>query len=286
MILDLAALQTFVMAVDLDGFGKAAERLHRTPGAVSQQLKALEERLGTPLFRKTGRQQVLTDAGEVLVAFARRLLHLNDETVLALRNRHLDGEVRFGMTQDFADSALPHTLARFARAHGAVRLDITVERSAALLAQVSRGTLDLALAFDDMVDASRPPLARVPIRWFAPPGFAVPRGQPVPLLLLDQPCAFRRVAIEALDRAHRPWRIALTSASVSAIWAAVHAGLGITARAAVHVPAGIAAVDKAARLPALGKISLHLQQNRARRNPAADHLRSLVEEAIGEPLGG
>ena len=42
MILDLASLQTLVAAVDLKGFGKAAERLHRSPAAVSVQMKALD----------------------------------------------------------------------------------------------------------------------------------------------------------------------------------------------------------------------------------------------------
>ncbi|TDR46585.1 DNA-binding transcriptional LysR family regulator [Tahibacter aquaticus] len=284
MILDLAALQTLVAAIDLNGFGKAAEHLHRTPGAVSQQLKALEEKVGAPLFRKVGRQQVPTDAGEVLLAFARRLLQLNDEAALALRGLHLDGEVRFGMPQDFADSGLPQTLATFARAHAAVRIDISVDRSATLQTQLARGALDLVLAFGESADPT-PPLARLPVRWFAHPEFTLQRGQPVPLLLLGNPCAFRQAAIDALDKARRPWRIALSSGSVSAIWAAAAAGLGVTARADVHIPDGLTCVDKAFKLPRLGNIALQLSQNRSRTNAAADHLRELVQEAVRSRLG-
>jgi DNA-binding transcriptional LysR family regulator len=281
MIFDLSTLQTLIAAVDLNGFGKAAERLHRTPGAVSQQLKALEEKVGAPLFRKVGRQQELTETGEVLVAFARRLLQLNDEAALAVRGIHLAGEVRFGMPQDFADSGLPQTLAQFSRAHPAVRIDITVDRSATLLTQLARGALDLVLAFGD---ASGTPLARLPVHWFAHPDFTVPRGETLPLLLLGHPCTFRQATIDALDRKQRPWRLALTSGSVSALWAAAEAGLGITARAAVHVPAGLRVVDKSFRLPSLGKIALHLHQNPKRPNAAAAHLRGLVEQVVRERM--
>lgn len=282
MIFDLITLQTLITAVDLNGFGKAAERLHRTPGAVSQQLKALEEKVGAPLFRKVGRQQELTETGEVLVTFARRLLQLNDEAALAVRGIHLAGEVRFGMPQDFADSSLPQTLAQFGRAHPAVRIDITVDRSATLLAQLARGALDLVLAFGD---APGTPLARLPVRWFAHPDFTLQRGQTVPLLLLGQPCAFRQAATSTLDRTKRPWRLALTSGSVSALWAAAEAGLGVTARAGVHVPAGLSIVDKALKLPSLGKIALHLHRNPKRPNAAAAHLQELVEQVVRKRLG-
>src|ERR1700755_911655 len=101
MNFDLSELSTLAATVALNGFGKAAERLHRTPGAVSLQIKSLEERLDRKLFTKLGRQQSLTEAGEVMVGYARRLLALNDEALLALQTLDLAGEVRFGIPQDF-----------------------------------------------------------------------------------------------------------------------------------------------------------------------------------------
>lgn len=282
MILDLAALRTFVTAIDLNGFGKAAERLHRTPGAVSQQLKALEQRIGAPLFRKDGRQQTLTETGETLLTYARRLLRLNDETALALRAMDISGEVRFGMPQDFAEGGLAPALARFARAHAAVRLDITVDRSAALLAQLHKGALDLTLAFGDG-DAS-PPLARLPVRWFAQPELELKRGEPLPLIVLSTPCAFRQAAIAALDRAKRPWRIALSSGSVSAVWAAVAAGLGVTPRTSVHVPAGTEIAVAGLRLPKLAPVPLRLLRRASRPNRAADALHEVVDTVVREKL--
>ncbi|MCE3519272.1 LysR family transcriptional regulator, partial [Escherichia coli] len=79
-IFDLDVLRTFPTGVDLGSFAKAADRLGRSTSAVSAQLKKLEQQAGTPymIFQKSGRGLALTDAGETMLAYARRLLDLND----------------------------------------------------------------------------------------------------------------------------------------------------------------------------------------------------------------
>ncbi len=77
-------LRTFVIGTDLGSFAKAADRLGRSPSAVSLHLRKLEEQIGQPLVRKQGRGLVLTEAGETLMGYARRILDLNDEARLAL----------------------------------------------------------------------------------------------------------------------------------------------------------------------------------------------------------
>ena len=81
---DLDVLRTFVTGIELGSFAKAADRLGRSTSAVSAQLKKLEEQAGTPVLRKSGRGMVLTEAGETMLAYARRLLELNDEAAAAL----------------------------------------------------------------------------------------------------------------------------------------------------------------------------------------------------------
>ena len=130
--LDLSSLRSFVLAVDLGGFARAAGALHRTPGAISLQMKALEARIGRPLFVKAGRGQVLSEAGALLLEHARRMLQLNDEALAALDGLGVDGSIRFGMPQDFADTWLPLALARFSRAHPAVKIELRVDRNDSL----------------------------------------------------------------------------------------------------------------------------------------------------------
>jgi DNA-binding transcriptional LysR family regulator len=286
--LDLNSLRSFVLAADLGGFARAAAALHRTPGAISLQMKALEERIGRPLFVKAGRGQVLGEAGALLLEHARRMLQLNDETLAALDGMGVDGSVRFGMPQDFADTWLPLALARFARAHPAVRIELKVDRNDSLASAVERGQLDLALAFDLGGARAAPapaPLMRLPMRWIAHPGWHSDAGEPVPLLLMERPCMFHQAATDSLDRAGRPWRVVLTSASVSGLWAAAEAGLGVTVRADVAPRRTLRVVPPAARLPRLPQAELRIHVHRAEPDPAVAKLRSVLDELVRSELG-
>ena len=166
---DLDVLRSFVAGVELGSFGRAADRLGRSTSAVSAQLKKLEEQAGVPLLRKAGRGLALTDAGETMLAYARRLLELNDQASVAVRGTRLQGRVRLGLQEDFGEILLPQVLGQFARAHPQVRIEARVARNAELLERVAAGELDLALAWDH--DATRPHgvrLAELPLCWIGP----------------------------------------------------------------------------------------------------------------------
>jgi DNA-binding transcriptional LysR family regulator len=72
--LDLDQLQTFIAIADTGSFTRAAEGVHRTQSAVSMQMRRLEDRIGKPLFEKDGRTNRLTEEGEKLLSYARRML--------------------------------------------------------------------------------------------------------------------------------------------------------------------------------------------------------------------
>lgn len=278
--LDLAALRTFVTAVDLGGFGKAAARLHRTPGAVSLQLKALEQRLDRPLFQRDGKRQQLTPAGETLLGHARRLLAANDDAMLALRGLDASGDVRLGMPQDLADRWLPTALGRVARAYPRVRIQLRVGRSAELRDALDHGELDLAIAFGRDDAATPDQTAGLDVHWWGHADLARVEGTPVPLLLLDTPCLFRDAALRALEKTGTAWRIAMSSGSVSALWAAAAAGLGITPRTALGVPTAMRTLDAAWHLPPLPRVGLHVHVADGAQHPIVDYLRGLVHDAV------
>jgi len=258
--LDLDVLRTFVTGVDLGSFAKAADRLGRSTSAVSAQLKKLEEQAGSAVLRKAGRGMVPTPAGEVLLGYARRLLDLNDEAANAVRGADLEGEVRLGVQEDFGETLLPTVLGGFARAHPRVQVQARLARNAELIAQVERGALDLALAWDGgeaTTHARR--VARLPMQWIARAGTVLAADEPVPLAVLEAPCLMRQTATAALDKARRPWRIAFTSPSLAGIWAAVDAGLGITVRTTAGLPERLATLPGLPHLPVIG-LSLHRSQ--------------------------
>src|SRR3954447_23711681 len=82
-VLDIAPLRSLVAVADCGGFQRAATSLHLSQGAVSQHVRRLEAAVGRPLVERHGRGSRFTVAGELLVAQARRLLDLHDETLRA-----------------------------------------------------------------------------------------------------------------------------------------------------------------------------------------------------------
>src|SRR5579883_1081451 len=155
---DLDVLRAFATGMALGSFAKAADRLGRSTSAVSAQLRKLEDQAGTAIFRKAGRGLALTLAGETLLAYARRLIELNDEAAAAVRGVEAEGWVRIGLQEDFGETLLPAVLGRFARAHPKVRIEARIARNAELIERATSGRLDLALAWSD--GAATPPFAR------------------------------------------------------------------------------------------------------------------------------
>jgi len=254
--LDMDVLRTLLTAQQLGSFSRAAGRIGRSQSAVSQQIRKLEQQVGEPLFQKQGRGLALTDAGELILAYARRIIDLNDEAVAAVRGRVAEGQVRFGLPADFAETWLPKALGRFKRTHPAVRIEAVVDRNRRLLERLDKGELDLVLSIGSGTRSDATMLAPLQPVWI---GAASSQqgwmpGEPIPLAMYEPPCFFRQRALAALDAAGLPWRIAFTSPSLHGLWAAVEAGLGVTLRTAVGLPATLRVLDD--QLPTVAEPAL------------------------------
>jgi DNA-binding transcriptional LysR family regulator len=287
---DMDALRTFVAGIEAGSFARAAERLGRSTSAVSAQLKKLEEQSGVALARKSGRGLTLTDGGEALLSYARRLLDLNDEAVSAVRGVELEGWIRLGLQEDFGETILPQVLGRFARSHPKVRIEGRIARNNELTSKIASGQLDLALAWEDGAPSSTGErIAALPLCWLgaAQSEFAWrrDRGEPLPLAALEAPCLLRKIACEHLDRQGIAWRVAFVSPSLGGLWAAVAAGLGIGLRTPVGRPQAVRSLDPASvglpNLPSLGLV-LHCADKEA--DPTARHLAAIIKQALHETL--
>lgn len=283
--LDMDVLRTFVTGTEMGSFAKAAARLGRSQSAISLQLKKLEEQVGETLLRKEGRGLALTAPGEILFSYAKRLLELNDEAVAAARGVAVEGWVRLGIVQDFAEHWLPTLLGRFARAHPAVRVEVTVDRGVNLAELVAKGELDVAMTWGDYETPHRRKLADVPIRWIGPVGYRQDAGEPVPLIAFRPPCTFRKRAIEAMDGARLAWRVAFTSPSLTGLFAAVEAGLGVTPRTAIGLSPRLGLLGQESGLPDLAPpIELFLHQAMERGAPAVERLSEALLETLDDEL--
>ncbi|CAB5721036.1 CysJI operon transcriptional activator [Delftia tsuruhatensis] len=301
VLYDLDVLRTFCTGVELGSFAKAADRLGRSTSAVSAQLKKLESQCETPLLRKSGRGLVLTEAGETLRGYALRLLELNDRAVAAVRGSELRGLVRLGLQEDLGESVLPTVLGQFARAHPHVRIEASVARSQELRERIALGQFDLALLWDAGVNHACPHgehILRLPLQWIGPasPDLAdaawartlaqgTPGSEPLPLAMLDAPCPLRDIVTTVLDRKGIAWRHAFNSASLTAVWAATAAGLGISVRTPFGLPAHVRPLDpQALGLPALPSMDLILGRATLQPQEPVDRLADILVTAVRDHL--
>ncbi len=226
--LDIDQLHTFIMIADTGSFTKAAEEVHRTQSAVSMQMKRLEERLGKPLFQKEGRLNRLTEEGERLLGYARRMLHLNRETLAAFDDASLEGTIRIGVPDDYADRFLPEIMARFSRTNPKVELTVICEPTPGLVEHIKRGNLDLALVTHNEARGPSEIVRREPLLWVSSANHPTHEQEILPMAFGRPTCVWRRSACDVLDAMNRDYRVLFTSFSATVITAAVLAGLAIS----------------------------------------------------------
>ncbi len=278
--LDLGLLRTLVAIADTGGFARAGALLHQTQPTVSLRMRRLEEQLDEVLFRREGRQMMLTSQAELLVAYGRKLLTLNDEAAMAVKRTAIEGNLRIGAPEDMSQAILPTVLKRFVQGHPKISLYVRSGRNSDLVAAVRNGDLDLALAFSTKEIDGALPLKRYPVQWICGSDFSVQGNSPLPLVLFETPCMFREFALHALDKAGVPWRVSYTASNVGSLLAAVKAGLGVTARVVVQREVAMRFLGKIDGLPALPKIDIWLCRSPASQTPAAEKFQTFLKDEL------
>jgi DNA-binding transcriptional LysR family regulator len=278
--LDLDTLRTFVVAHDFGGLSQAAEQLGRTPSAISLQMKRLQDDLGIPLFRKRGRGLILTEAGETALAYACRILALNDQLLDTMQGASLAGQIRLGCPQDFAP-VLPSVLSQFAAFYPRMQIEVLIEGNAALADAVEKSRIDIAAIIGHEDRSAARVIGELDLEWIASSDFELRKGEPVPLAVFGPQCAFRRRAAEQLELAKIQYRVAASSPSLDGLWGALLGNLGITVRTGLNLREGLVSARSLYGLPPLGSMSVTLHRNAHCNGAAADRMTLLLTEALG-----
>lgn len=279
--LDLTLLRTFITVSEAQGFTRAGERLGLSQPAVSLQMKRLEESVGRILVEREARGLRLTPDGEILLGYAREMLRLNDEARGRLSDRDVEGVVRLGTPEDFATTHLPDVLARFARTHPRVALDVKCELTLTLLEGLSSGAYDMVLVKrEPQGPGGGVKVWREPLVWVASSAYAQGGDAPVAIVCSPHPCVYRKRAITSLDAARRPWRIIYTSPSLQGTLAAVRAGLGVTILPKEMVPPGYHMLGQNDGFPELDDTEIALVAAPGSMTPAAQRLAEHVIRSL------
>ncbi len=282
--LDPDLLKAFVAVADHRSFTRAAATLNRTQSAVSMQIRRLEDRLGVALFNRTKANVDLSAAGEGLLGYAQRILKLNEEAIGRLAERKVEGVVRLGVMDDYGTLIVPPLLASFLTGYPKIHVEMETGLTSSMPARLGEA-YDLVIAMHPEGRREGEFLRREQAVWAAGPSRTVEQQEPLPVALYPQGCLFRKWAIEALDAARRPWRLAFVSHSLAAVEAVAAQGLAVTVVKAGTFPPKLRPLSHRDGMPPLpaAEICLHRAPNLS---PAgallADHLRTNISQRPDE----
>lgn len=269
MNLDLDLLRTFVAVADLNTFAAAAAAVCRTQSAVSQQMQRLEQLVGKELFARHGRNKLLTEHGIQLLGYARKILRFNDEACMSLMFSNLQGVLTLGASDESADTILPFLLNRISSVYPKLAQDVSVKRNAFMVEMLNENKVDLVVTTHRPGQFDCLTLRTSPTHWYCAAEYVLQKGEPVPLVLLDDPSPFRDMVLTALNEANIPWRLAYVASTLPAVRAAVKAGLGVTARPVEMMSPDLRVLGKSDGLPALPDTEYLLCHNSSSHNELA-----------------
>jgi DNA-binding transcriptional LysR family regulator len=237
--MELTQLEFFMIVVEEGSFSKAAVRVYRTQPAVSIAIRRLEEEIGAPLFDRSQKTPTLTDAGELVYDYARRILALRDQAQNVVSELRLvqRGRVRIGANESTSLYLLPHLILDFREQHPNVKVEIYRHVSERLPREVLDRNVDFALLAYEPVDSDLEsfPILQDELVLILYPDHPLAKRESLSIKELGKESflahnvktASRQKVIEAFTQAHTPLNIILELATVETIKRFVQLKIGL-----------------------------------------------------------
>ncbi|MEL7469838.1 MAG: LysR family transcriptional regulator [Pseudomonadota bacterium] len=257
--LDVDVLRSFIAIVEGGSIAAAADRVGRTAGAVSMQVKKLEDMLGRSLFERTRQGMLLTAEGDRLLDYARRMVELNREAMQAFSEPELDGTVSVGIVDSFKGERLAEVLGNFACCYSKATVNVAMSNTVNLVPDLDAGKYDVIMMTPGGAHAQRDGdivVHEEPLVWIAREGGRAMRARPVPISVADNGCAWRKLAMDSLAGADVATRVAYISDHDSGQLAAVQADLAVAPMPRSYLQPGMVELGKRDGYPKLGNARL------------------------------
>ncbi|MBL8092730.1 MAG: LysR family transcriptional regulator [Anaerolineales bacterium] len=233
-------LRAFVAVAEALSFSRAAEDLDIAQPAVSQQIRALEEELGVPVFDRIGKRVSLTEAGRGLLPHARQILGLVEtaENEVRERGQLKRGRASLGAPPTVSTHILPARLTQFKQQHAGLEVLLREAGTETLLRQIEEGRLDLAIVATDVLPTAVESVPFLEERYVLAVSAQHPflgRRQSVrltdltqePFILFPEGYKLREVTLTACALAGFEPRVALDGGAMQSALEFVGAGLGV-----------------------------------------------------------
>jgi len=227
-LFELDLLKAIVAVAECGSFTAAAARLHSTQSTVSQKVRRLEDLAGHTLLDRGNRDVRPTEAGQVLLGYARQMLAANEQLAEALSGAQVAVTIRLGLPEDFATGATTRELSAFSRRYPNARLEVASGLSRDLAARYDDGELDIALVKQRRHSRAAVACRPEKMAWIDSARHPCIQQDPLPIVTFPLRGLYRDEMIQALESIGRRWRISFTSSSLAGIQGAVANGMGIS----------------------------------------------------------
>lgn len=283
MLLELHLVRTFVAILEAGSFSGAAASLGLSQPTVSQHVRRLEQLTGERLFQRDTHSVALTPNGAVLERFAREMVALENQAKAYYAGATEQTRIRLGISEDLAATRLPYILRRLTSEHPDLQIDLTIGLTSMLYPKLDGGHLDLILAKRRAGDMRGVVVRRERLVWVSHVDFALRKGNRIPLVIYPTGSITTRAAVNALEGAGLPWRMACSAETLTGIYAGLHAGLGISAQSPMlpdAAPGRLRIVDKSFALPELEEIEFVLLGRSQHLTGITEYTSRLILDAI------
>ncbi|MBV8679298.1 MAG: LysR family transcriptional regulator [Aquitalea sp.] len=269
--LDLDVIEMVVAVAEAKSFVRGAAVVNRSPSAVSMQVKALEEAMGKPLFRRNTRHVEVTAEGMALLDYGRRMLALRQEAWAAIVRPEVTGRIVLGVPDDYAPSLLPTVLRKFSLTHPRVEIHVIGRPSSELIPLLKDCTLDLA-CITRTRQVTGEHIRFEPIVWAGSRSRPVWEERPLPIAVFEHGSVARGLAIAALQQHGIPFRTSYESPSLTGLASMVEAGLAIAPLAKCGLPDRLVQLSAEQGLPEIGSVEIVLARSARSQRPPCDFL--------------
>ncbi len=281
--LDLTALRSFMTVAETGGVTKAAGQLHLTQSAVSMQLKRLEDSMGLSLMDRSGRGIALTQQGELLLSYAKRLLTLNDEAWGRLTSDDFEDEIVLGVPHDIVYPHIPKVLKQFAAEFPRVKVQLVSSYTLDLKQKLEQGKADLIMGTEVHCPVGAESIGTAYLSWFCAEGGRVWKNPPL-ALAYENNCLFRHFAVAALDKAGIAWELVVDTDQSTTVAASVSADLAVHACLNGTQFSDWTQVPDDAGLPDLPEFQITMQKGSTVNTVLIDRLAELVSAAYANQI--
>ena len=256
--IDTQLLRTFRTTAATGNMTQASNILNLSQGAVSQQIRKLEDLFGNTLFKRHKSGLTLTPAGEKLFFKAQRLLSLNDEIWRDMTQPEFEGTISLGIPLDLIGGDLPNILRLFAESHPNIDINLVCAPTLDLQKQLKEGHIDITLMEELPDSLTGEILFSDKLVWIGAQGGTARQQSPLPLSIASNACVFRKPAMTALDAINRPWKRVYESNNLDAILAMIRMDLAVGVFLSSIVPDALVQIPSGPMFPKLPEFHITL----------------------------